>query len=803
MPAGNFVARMLHFVWTCGLGVRSLRRACAGLAGVTARSADRGGGRTGRRMALNTIQPGFLGARAAGWLAALVVAMVAGASMAQGVDTAERDAANRRCLRCHGQEKIGTLGPGERRSMVGTLLDPNDSSQAFPEKPGDTTLLKGDEPATRPGLFVAHDALAGSVHRESKCVDCHEDAAKLPHEPKLNTRTCATTCHTKAAEQFPTGAHYEALKRGDPLAPTCASCHGGHRIVAVSDTKSPQHRLNSIFLCAECHEKHLKDTPSGYAPRKHIEAYLHSAHGKAIAQSGLVAAPTCADCHSAHAVHPVSDPQSPVNHANVYETCGRCHVGILNIYKQSYHGKLAAEGKKEAPVCTDCHTAHEIIQPDQVAFKLASGDRCGKCHQDRIEHYRETFHGKALELGLPKVAACYDCHGHHDIVPIKDPTSRLFGEAKLKTCQQCHPTATAKFTGYIAHADHTNRELYPTLYWTFIFMTMIVVGTFLFFGAHTILWLARSAYIYVRDRQAFKKIKAACAKDPEHFVRFKPFDRFLHVLVMTSFLLLVATGMPLKFYYTAWAHEVMKWIGGVEAAAQLHRLGAIITFAYFTLHIGSLFRRGYVNRAQFTDPAKGRVTIRKVIGVVFGPDLPYPHVQDVKDWWAHQKWFFGKGPQPQFDKWTYWEKFDYLAVFWGVAMIGVSGLVMWFPETFTRFLPGWIINVALIIHSDEALLAAGFIFAFHFFNVHFRPEKFPIDSVIFSGRISKTEMLHERKRWYDRLVAAGRLDSIRSSDEWTQWRKVIHPLGFIAFGLGLILLVLIVYAMSSRLLAAP
>jgi hypothetical protein len=208
------MARMLHFVWTCGLRVRFLRRARSGLVGVYARNADHDGGRTGRRMALNTIQTGLLGARVVGWLAALVVAMAAGGSSAQGVDTAERDAANRRCLRCHGQEKIGTLGPGERRSMVGTLLDPNDPSQAFPEKPGDTTLLKGDEPATRPGLFVAHDALAGSVHRENKCVDCHEDAAKLPHEPKLNTKTCATSCHTKAAEAFPSGAHYEALKRG-------------------------------------------------------------------------------------------------------------------------------------------------------------------------------------------------------------------------------------------------------------------------------------------------------------------------------------------------------------------------------------------------------------------------------------------------------------------------------------------------------------------------------------------------------------------------------------------------------------
>ena len=684
--------------------------------------------------------------------------------------------------------------------MVGTWLE------SEPRPSGDVpkqAALTGKEPETRPKLFVVRDKIVARVHRGNKCIDCHPDAARLPHEPSLQTRTCATQCHQKEAEAFPTGAHAEALKRGDPLAPTCASCHGGHEILPVGDAKSPQHRLNSIFLCAECHEKHLKDTPGGYRPKGHIEAYLHSAHGKAVAQSGLVAAPTCADCHSAHAVHPVSDPSSPVNRANVYKTCGRCHVGILNTYTKSLHGQLATQGKKEAPVCTDCHASHEIIQPDKVAFKLASGTRCGKCHEDRIEHYRETFHGKALTLGRSNVAACYDCHGHHDIVKVSDAGSRLHGDKKLETCKQCHPSAGPMFTQYIAHADHTNRELYPVLYWTFIFMTMIVVGTFLFFGAHTILWLARSVVVYVRDRKAFREAKAKCASDPETYVRFKPFDRFLHVLVMTSFLLLVATGMPLKFYYTDWAKSVVGIIGGIEAAAQLHRLGAIITFTYFALHIGSLIRRGWVNRAQFKDPAKGKVTIRQVLSVVFGPDLPYPHLQDLKDWWAHQKWFFGKGPQPQFDKWTYWEKFDYMAVFWGVAVIGLSGLVMWFPEITTRFLPGWVINVALIVHSDEALLAAGFIFTFHFFNVHFRPEKFPIDSVIFSGRISKTEMLHERRRWYDRLEQAGKLESIKVKDEWTQWKRVIHPLGFTAFGLGLVLLVLIVIAMSSRLGGHP
>ncbi len=714
--------------------------------------------------------------------------------------SAEDLAADRKCLRCHGQEKIGTLNPAERLSMVGTWLeaDPRPS-----DRPEQARTPQANEPPTRPGLFVQRERVDHSVHAGNKCIDCHPDAAKLPHEPSLSKQNCSKTCHAKEAEAYPTGAHYEALKRGDPLAPTCVSCHGNHDILPVSDAKSPQHRLNSIFLCADCHERHIKNTPGGYKPKGHIEAYLHSAHGKAVAQSGLVAAPTCSDCHAAHAVHPVSDPRSPVNRANIANTCGHCHVGILNIYAKSTHGKEAAKGNSKAPVCTDCHASHEIIQPDKVAFKLASGDRCGKCHEDRIEHYRETFHGKALALGRSGVAACYDCHGHHDIVPVSDPNSRLSAERKLDTCKQCHPSAGPQFTGYLAHADHTNRKLYPVLYWTFIFMTMIVVGTFLFFGAHTILWLARTTVVYIRDRKAFREAKAKCVSDPETYVRFKPFDRFLHVLVMTSFLLLVATGMPLKFYYTDWAKVMVRAIGGLEAAAQLHRFGAVITFTYFTLHIGSLIRRGYANRAQFRNPKTGRFSIVQFLRVFFGPDLPYPHLQDVKDWWAHQKWFFGRGPRPQFDKWTYWEKFDYMAVFWGVAVIGLSGLVMWFPELFTRVFPGWVINVALIVHSDEALLAAGFIFAFHFFNVHFRPEKFPIDSVIFSGRISKTEMLHERKRWYDRLVASGSLESIRNKDEWTQWRRVIHPLGFLAFGLGLVLLVLIVYAMSSRLAGGP
>jgi hypothetical protein len=122
------------------------------------------------------------------------------------------------------------------------------------------------------------------------------------------------------------------------------------------------------------------------------------------------------------------------------------------------------------------------------------------------------------------------------------------------------------------------------------------------------------------------------------------------------------------------------------------------------------------------------------------------------------KWFLYLGPRPKFDRFTYWEKFDYLAVFWGVAMIGVSGLMLWFPDFFSKFLPGWALNAAYIIHSDEALLATGFIFLFHFFHTHLRPEAFPMDPVIFTGEMPLERFKEERPLEYERMVANGTLE---------------------------------------------
>ena len=263
--------------------------------------------------------------------------------------------------------------------------------------------------------------------------------------------------------------------------------------------------------------------------------------------------------------------------------------------------------------------------------------------------------------------------------------------------------------------------------------------------------------------------------------RFSGLQRTLHILVIVSFLGLVMTGLPLKYSYTDWAHVLIRLLGGLTAAGILHRMCAIITFGYFFTHVG------YLVVKLITSPERTKY--------LWGPDSMVPQPKDVFDVIAMYKWFVGLGPRPKFDRYSYMEKFDYWAVFWGVAIIGTSGLFLWFPEFFARFLPGWVFNIARIIHSDEALLATAFIFTIHFFNVHLRPGKFPIDTVIFTGRATADYMKEEHPLEYDRVRATGTFDervvepASRAAYLWSV------TIGFIALSIGIILIALVVWAL--------
>jgi hypothetical protein len=177
-----------------------------------------------------------------------------------------------------------------------------------------------------------------------------------------------------------------------------------------------------------------------------------------------------------------------------------------------------------------------------------------------------------------------------------------------------------------------------------------------------------------------------------------------------------------------------------------------------------------------------------------GPRTLLPRWKDVLDCAGMFRWFFRGGNKPEFDRWTYWEKFDYIAEIFGSMVIGLTGLLLWFPQFASQFLPGWMFNVATIVHGYEALLAIVFIFTIHFFNAHLRPDKFPVDEVIFTGRLSEEEFKLERPAEYARAVASGEIESLRVRPAARWWRKVAIVLGLTAMAVGTALAVLIILA---------
>lgn len=269
----------------------------------------------------------------------------------------------------------------------------------------------------------------------------------------------------------------------------------------------------------------------------------------------------------------------------------------------------------------------------------------------------------------------------------------------------------------------------------------------------------------------------------KYYQRFDAFSRFLHLMVIVSFISLAFTGMIIKFSGIGLFQTLSNLMGGYEVTGFIHRFAAVITFAYFSLHIGYLIK-------------KKKVARRTLKYMLTGENSIVPQKRDLIELIQTVKWFLGTGPRPQYGRWTYWEKFDYLAVFWGVAIIGFSGLILWFPEFFTYLgMPGLVINIATIIHSDEALLATGFIFTVHFFNTHFRPDKFPIDTVIFTGSMPLEELKEDRPRQYKYLKEIGKLESNLVEPPSLFFRRIVRIFGFTALSLGIILIVLIIYSM--------
>lgn len=628
-------------------------------------------------------------------------------------------------------------------------------------------------------LTVHREDIQSSVHKNIPCVKCHSDVDPARHRPcETAGRVDCSKCHAEIAEQYFESDHGQAYFEKNPDAPYCTDCHGDHKTLSHRDERDKTYRANIPQLCGDCHSKLAQKDTSLAKMGNVLVDYSTSVHGRGLTEKGLLPSAVCTDCHNSHLILNSKDEKSSVYYKNVPATCATCHRGIYKQYITSVHSPMVTKTDKKLPTCEDCHSAHKIKEHTQDKFITEVTEQCGSCHEDLAKTYFETIHGKAYMLGYTDAAKCSDCHGSHDILPVNDPNSRVGIHNVVQTCQQCHEDANMRFTGYLTHATHHDKTKYPVLYYTFWAMTILLISVFSFFGLHTLLWLPRS-FRHLRERRKKSKV----IENRYCIQRFTPGQRLTHLFVIISFLTLALTGMMLKFSGMPWAHFLANLLGGVRVAGTLHRIAAVITFGYFFTHLYSLIKMKITQKMTWKE-------------VVFGENSMWFNKKDLQDFWGTIKWFLGLGPRPKYGRWTYWEKFDYLAVFWGVAIIGLSGLMLWFPEFFAKFLPGWFINVADIIHSDEALLAVGFIFTIHFFNTHLRPESFPLDPVIFTGQVPLDEYKEDRPEEYERLKKTGLLKKkVVFSKVSPKTMRIIRFFGYTFLATGIILIILIIYSM--------
>jgi predicted CXXCH cytochrome family protein len=672
------------------------------------------------------------------------------------------------CTSCHPPHKV------ELKNLISTISD--------------NTCLKchtsADTHKTVNGkvisLKVEVGDLAVSTHKNITCVKCHSDVTiHLTRPCETAGKVDCSACHAEQSDIYFASGHGQAYFNKKENAPYCTDCHGSHLVKPKTDESSPIYRSSIPKLCGGCHRTGGKAVEGTNLKEKDaFHDYSQSVHGRSLSEKGLLSVAVCTDCHTSHSELKESDPRSSVNPKNVAATCGNCHKGIYNQYLASDHAYREEKGDVKYPTCATCHTAHNMSEVHKDKFMAEITAQCGKCHAELAKSYLETYHGKVYQLGYLQAARCSDCHGAHSIYKLQNPKSSVGPENIIATCQKCHADASKKFTGYLTHATHNNKTKFPWLYYTFWAMTTLLVSVFIFFGIHTLLWLPRSIEA-MRNKKKHEKETG----DKVYIRRFTKNQRITHLFVIVSFLSLAFTGMLLKFAFMDWAKFYAKLIGGAQVAGIIHRIAAVITFGYFAYHVFSLVKMKISKKQNLS-------------GFIFGYNSLMFNLQDLHDFWATMKWFVGKGPRPQYGRWTYWEKFDYMAVFWGVVVIGSTGLILWFPVFFTAILPGWVINVAMIIHSDEALLAVGFIFTIHFFNTHLRPESFPMDTVVFTGHVLLDEYKADRPREFEDLEKTGMLESVTVKKDFTKKQmRIVKVFGYIFLFTGIIQVIFIIYSL--------
>ena len=660
------------------------------------------------------------------------------------------------CLACHSDPDLSTERAGraiplhvDRSLLSGSVhpdhtctdchagLDAGEIPHARVYRPVDCSGCHGDLSE----VHIFHGPVADGGDGATTCTDCHGTHG-IHHmgdpgtalRPDRLRETCGS-CHDTVVEQFIASQHGRSLAEGVVGAPNCVDCHRrpitdfrGGGVVA-------EHKLLDEKLCLSCHlddpEVRARMTPeAGF-----ISAYEGSVHGRALLE-GNAAAANCVDCHGSHEMKKGFEPTSRVNKRRIPGTCGTCHTEISEVYAASVHGAALEKGSVETPVCTDCHGEHGILEHldprSPIAPANISEQVCSPCHSsirlsekygiasDRFQTFSDSYHGLAIRGGGVEVANCASCHGSHDIRPSTDPKSSIYATSLAATCGRCHPGANARFAVGNVHLVMNGSEE-PILYWVGTAYVMLIVLTIGGMLVHNGLDFARRARRRLRIRHGLEYEEPP---GKTRYLRMTVGERVQHLLLMLSFVVLVITGFMLH-YPDAW------WVAGLRRISdnlfdlrnKMHRIAAVI------MVLASLWHIGYLTISR-----RGRGFLRDMM----------PRRNDLTDVTGTLMYYVGlRVEKPRFGRFSYVEKAEYWALVWGTMVMTVTGIILWFENTFIGLLTklGW--DISRTVHFYEAWLAMLAILVWHIYYVVFNPDAYPMNTAWITGTISEEEMAEE------------------------------------------------------------
>jgi len=619
-------------------------------------------------------------------------------------------------------------------------------------------------------IGYTRDPVLSLERRLEACAGCHEDMADH-HVGVGEVAPDCTACHSIHADETPEQAKATISDRcsnchiaphpehapGAPLAPECGDCHTMHTgrafepadpalfqsCVGCHQATHPSHAsVEGVAACTECHsvlEPVVRTTVESSELCASCHGAVHPTH------EALDEPIACLVCHDF-----VSDPPLAEAGPAVAERCGTCHEAQLGLVRAGGHGAVPdGQGTRDVPTCLTCHTTHMDVEEARATLKVSSAIACMQCHGESSlavryglpsmvkRSYADDFHGTTVQflmaeggtMGGKDVMICADCHGMHDVAPLPE-------SAVAEVCQRCHEQSDERIAGaWLGH--ETPGPRHKPLIWMvrlfyFVLIPFMLTGLTLSIAFQLLDQRSKGARVMKTEgmRRIIDRLRGRSPAPRETVERFDRSERLEHWGSALTFIGLVVTGIPQTRPDLAIARAVIDALGGIWTTRIIHRTIGVVFVVLMVTHV----TRAVVRAVQ-----------RKRVPIMV------PERKDFEDVLQTFRHYLLREPMPKVGKFDYAEKFEYWGLFLGGVVMSSTGIILMFPELVTQMLPGVIVAATRVMHGMEATMAVLVVILWHSYGVILRPEVFPLDTSIITGRMSVDRLRHEHPLEYERI----------------------------------------------------